>query len=305
MLYDMINLWTCGRDRMIKELQRKYANITTKVLKLFNSLCEECQKKRKRSMTKGVVVRPILSKEFASRGQVDLTGMQSVPHSNFKWIMVYQDHLTKFCILCPLQTKRAAEIAFQLVDIFHLMGAPAVLQSDNGSEFTSRVITELKQIWPSLTMVHGKPRHPQSQGSVERANGDIKDMLVTWLAGNNSHDWSVGIKFVQFQKNAAHHSGIKCSPYSAMFSCEARVGLTSSLLPSKVVSRLESEDDLTAVMPGDDTTTGSAGSFLEGATKVPIPKPKTQKYRPTSPTVGPRRPEEDEPSKGKGPPNEP
>ncbi|XP_037783555.1 KRAB-A domain-containing protein 2-like [Penaeus monodon] len=118
---------------MIKELQRKYANITTKVLRLFKSLCEECQKKRKRPMAKGVVVCPIFSKEFASRSQVELTDMESMPHSNFKWIMVYQDHLTKFCILHPLQTKRAAEVAFQLVDIFLLIGAPDVLQSGNGS----------------------------------------------------------------------------------------------------------------------------------------------------------------------------
>ncbi|XP_037782005.1 uncharacterized protein LOC119578505 [Penaeus monodon] len=80
-------------------------------------------------------------------------------------------------------------------------------------------------------------------------------MLVTWLADINSQDWSAGIRFVQFQKNAAHHSGIKCSPYSAMFGCEARVGLTSSPLPTEVISRLESRDDLIAVMSGDDTTT--------------------------------------------------
>ena len=49
-------------------------------------------------------------------------------------------------------------------------------------------------------MVHGNPRHPQSQGSVERANGDIKDMLVAWLADNQTEDWVTGIKFVQFQK---------------------------------------------------------------------------------------------------------
>ncbi|XP_037801957.1 KRAB-A domain-containing protein 2-like [Penaeus monodon] len=93
---------------------------------------------------------------------------------------------------------------------------------------------------------HGKPHHPQSQGSVERANGDIKDTLLTWLADSNSQDWSVGIKFVQFQKNAAHHSGIKCFPYSAMSGCEARVGLTSSSLPTEVGSSWESEDDLIA-----------------------------------------------------------
>jgi len=235
-----------GRDRMIKELQRKYANITTKALEHFKSLCAECQKKRKRPMTKGVVVRPILTKEFACRGQVDLIDMQAMAHSNYKWIMVYQDHLTKFCVIRPLTTKRASEVAFQLMDIFLLMGAPVILQSDNGSEFTSHVITELKEVWPTLKLVHGKPRHPQSQGSVERANGDIKDMLVAWMADNETQDWATGIKFVQFQKNSAHHSGIKCSPYSAMFGCEARVGLTSSTLPTEVIYRMESEDDLLA-----------------------------------------------------------
>ncbi|XP_047486820.1 uncharacterized protein LOC125037667 [Penaeus chinensis] len=84
-------------------------------------------------------------------------------------------------------------------------------------------------------MVHGKPRHPQSQGTVEQ--------------------------------NAAHHLVIKCSPYSAMFGCEARVGLTFSPLPTEVVSRLESEDDLLAVMSGDDTTTtGSAASSTGSVT---------------------------------------
>ncbi|XP_037780264.1 SCAN domain-containing protein 3-like [Penaeus monodon] len=174
--------------------------------------------------------------------------------------MVYQDNLTKFCILRPLQTKRTAEVAFQLVDIFLLMDAPAVLQSDNGSEFTSRVITEVKEIYQVSPWFMGRP---QSQGSVERANGNIKDMLVTWLADNNSQDWSVGINFrgQQHSENAAQHSGIKCSPYSATFGCEARVGLTFSPLPTEVVSRLEREDDRIAVMSGDDkTTTGSAAS---------------------------------------------
>ena len=145
-----------GRDRMIKELQKKYANITIKSIELFKYLCEECQKKRKRPMTKGVVVRPILSKEFSSRVQVDLIDIQSMAHMNCKWIMVYQDHLTKFCVLRPLTYKRAAEVAYQLVDVFLLFGASTILQSDNGSEFTANIITELKQLWPDMKLVHGK-----------------------------------------------------------------------------------------------------------------------------------------------------
>ena len=114
-------------------------------------------------------------------------------------------------------------MAFQLLDIFLLFGAPAILQSDNGSEFTAQVIRELKELWLQLIMVHGKPRHPQSQGSVEGANGDIKDMLAAWMTDNNTLDWSMGLRFVQ----NTYHSGIKRTPYAAMFGTEPKVGLTS------------------------------------------------------------------------------
>jgi len=118
-----------------------------------------------------------------------LVDMQSMVYQGCKWIMVYQDHFTKFCVLRPLQSKRAAEVAMQLMDIFLLLGAPVILQSDNGAEFTASVIEELKLLLPDPLLIHGKPRHPQSQGSVERLNCDIKDMLVAWLADNQSEAW--------------------------------------------------------------------------------------------------------------------
>jgi len=143
---------------------------------------------------------------------------------------LFQDHLTKFCVLRPLTSKRAAEVAYQLVDIFLLFGAPHILQSVNGSEFTASVITELKQLWTDLLIVHGKPRHRQSQGSVERLNCDIKDILITCLSDNNCTDWPVGLKFVQFMKNTSYHSGIKQTPYKALFGAEPRIGLRSTAL---------------------------------------------------------------------------
>ncbi|XP_047488152.1 uncharacterized protein LOC125038654 [Penaeus chinensis] len=243
-----------GRDKMKCNLGAKYANITKEALELFKSYCITCQKKRKQNKSAGVVVKPLLSSELNSRGQVDLVDMQSLPQAQFKWIMVYQCHLTKFVILRALASKRAAEVAFQLLDIFLLFGAPAILQSDSGSEFTAKVISELKELWPQLIMVHGKPRHPQSQGSVEQANGDIKDMLQAWMANNKTQDWSVGLRFVQHQKNSAHHSGIKRTPFKAMFGTDPRVGLASLRLPPEVLERLQSEEDLLTLFarPSED-----------------------------------------------------
>ena len=118
--------------------------------------------RKKRSETSKLIVRPITSSDFNSRGQVDLVDYQSCPDGDFKWVMHYQDHLAKFSILRPLKSKRAAEVAYQLTDIFLLLGAPHILQSDNSREFTANIITELKLLWSELKLLHGRPRHPQS-----------------------------------------------------------------------------------------------------------------------------------------------
>ena len=120
------------------------------------------------------------------------------------------------------------------MDIFPLFGVPSTLLSDKGTEFTAHVISESKDFWPALVVVRGKSRHPQSQGSVERSNSDIKDMLAARLADNDKQNWVTGTTFVQFQRNYAIHSGIKRSPYPALFSDEIRVGLTSSM-PQEVL----------------------------------------------------------------------
>ena len=53
------------RDKMIKEINKTYANITHDAITLFKSMCIECQIKRKRTTTKGIV-KPILSKDSST-----------------------------------------------------------------------------------------------------------------------------------------------------------------------------------------------------------------------------------------------
>ena len=103
-------------------------------------------------------------------------------------------------------------------------------------------------------IVHGKPRHPQSQGSVERANSDVKDMLTAWISDNNTTDWAIGLKFVQFQKNNSHHTGIKQTPFAALLGGEAKIGLTSTSLPDEILRRLQSEDDLQGFLASSTIT---------------------------------------------------
>lgn len=88
-----------------------------------------------------------------------------------------------------------------LLDIFCLFGEPAVLQSDSGRQFCNEVINSLREKWPDLSIVHGKLQHSQSQGSVERANQDVENILTTLMQDNNANKWSEGLRFVSFMKN--------------------------------------------------------------------------------------------------------
>uniref|UniRef100_A0A8C5Q829 Integrase catalytic domain-containing protein n=1 Tax=Leptobrachium leishanense TaxID=445787 RepID=A0A8C5Q829_9ANUR len=225
-----------GRDRMIKQLNTLYNNITQGQIKMFLDLCDPCQQKRgkKRDCCK--------ADSFNSRCQVDLIDYQSQPDGKFKFLPVYQDLVTKFVVLKPLTSKRADEVP-NLLDIFLLFGTPSILHSDNGRDFCNKILESVTQLWPEIKMVNGKPRHSQSQGSGERANQDIENMLTTWMADNQTNKWSEGVRFVQFMKNRAYHSAIQRSPYEAMFGCAAKVGL-SSIIPQSVLHSINTEEDL-------------------------------------------------------------
>ena len=67
-----------------------------------------------------------------------------------------------------------------LCSVTTIIGAPSVLQSDNGREFANQVIHELKNMWPELKLVNGKPR--LSQGSLERAN--VQNLMMRWMQTN-------------------------------------------------------------------------------------------------------------------------
>lgn len=184
---------------MVCEVNKLYCNIAKETIMKYLQLCTQSQKKSS-TPKRGLVSRPILHSNFNSRAQVDLIDMQSQSFNQYRFIMVYQDHLTKYVLLKSLKSKRAEEVAFHLLKIYTTFGAPLILHSDDGREFVNSVLAELHTMWPEFKIVHRKPRHSQSQGSVERANIDIEEKLSAWMDENKTKDWPVGIKFIQFKK---------------------------------------------------------------------------------------------------------
>ncbi|GFU78145.1 KRAB-A domain-containing protein 2 [Trichonephila clavipes] len=175
---------------------------------------------------KDVIVNPMISSELNSRCQVDLIDLPSNRDGEYKFMMVYQNYLTKFVQLRPLKTKKAEEEAYLILPIFLTFGAPVILESDNGREFSNQAISEICSMWKDVKVIHGKPRHSQTQGSVKRVNQDIHNMLTAWMNDNDTNKWSEGFPFLQF----------------AMFGVKAKEA--SSFLPNEQIANIKTEEQL-------------------------------------------------------------
>ena len=235
-------------EKMAKNLAKKYENISRNMCDVFYKLCPTCALNKK-VPGKAEAIRPIISTTFNSRGQVDLIDMQAIPIRCFKWILHYQDHLTKFSYLRAIINKTAVCVAQELLDIFLMQGCPCILQSDNGREFVNSVIRELMTLWPAAKIVNGRARHPQSQGSVERSNQDVELMLGAMMKDLGTSDWPMCLPFIAHQKNNRFHKGIDAIPYEVQYGSKCKIGLADCLLPTWFFNEdVMNEEDLERVL---------------------------------------------------------
>jgi len=68
----------------------------------------------------------------------------------------------------------------------------------------------LKKHVPHTKIIKGRPRHPQSQGCVERSNGTFKVALEKWIeskGGKEAADWTMGAYIVSMNINLRSHHG--------------------------------------------------------------------------------------------------
>ncbi|XP_045656569.1 SCAN domain-containing protein 3 [Ursus americanus] len=230
-----------GRTRMEKELQAKYRNITKEVIMLYLTLCRPCQQKNSK-LKKVLTSEPM--KEVNSRCQVDLIDMQLNPDGEYKFIMHYQDLRTRLSFLRSLKSKKPKEVAHALLDIFTITGAPSVLQSDNGREFSRQIVSELSNIWPELKIVHGKPLPCESQSSMNQSNEDIQNRIISWMQTNRSSHWAEFLWFIQMTQNQPYHRGMRQPPSAGTLSSEAKLGPCRCQLAEELTARLRPDNEV-------------------------------------------------------------
>lgn len=113
------------------------------------------------------------------------------------------DHWSKFHVLFPLARKSAPEVGLNLQNhVFAYLGTPRILHSDNGREFVNEIVQDVVKSWPGkVTIVNGRPRHPQCQGLIEQGNSTVEKMIGARFLEKQSEDeyppWSEWLPHIQ------------------------------------------------------------------------------------------------------------
>lgn len=148
------------------------------------------------------------------RIQIDLVDFPKDEDQGYKWLLHIQDHFSKYCCQYPLCSKHAHEVAPRLGLFYEHIDDPIVKQSGNGGEFKEVVEESMRSRGPVIS--HGRPCHPQSQGSVERADRGFK-MRIARIKHRSSCGWVDAAREAVQMYDRTYQRDLKACPCEIFF----------------------------------------------------------------------------------------
>ena len=151
---------------------------------------------------------------------IDVVGPLPKSGSGFQYLLTIMDRTTRFPEVIPLRSIKSSVIITHLLDFFARFGLPRELQSDRGTNFTSKVFKERMQQL-GIKHVLSSPYHPESQGILERFHGTLKSALGKY-AHSHPNKWDEDIPFVLFALRSAPSESLGFSPYELVYGHNVR-----------------------------------------------------------------------------------
>ena len=153
--------------------------------------------------------------------QLDFCGPFPAANTHpFRYALQIKDVLTRFVMFVPCINDYSETAAKALMNQWVcLFGAPCTINTDRGTHFTAEVFQALCSI-DEIDHKLGAPKHPESQGKVERQNQLIAQ--VRCMCENNVEKWPEALYRVTLIHNASRSETTKLAPLHILLSQEPR-----------------------------------------------------------------------------------
>ncbi len=245
-----------GRQKLVrKTFMEKYC--ISGITQIVNDVLASCTGTCKETIRLSVQhppPTPIRTSAVMERIQIDITEvygpsspfLESASHP-YSMILVIKDCFSKFCWLTPIKNKEASTVASVLTGVFRTYGCPQILQSDNGGEFIAKVIKTLCANF-NVTIKHGSPYKPQTQGQIENLNKRVKRYLAARLLDfapqEQTNVWPVLLPEISNVINNTYHFTTQSTPFHIFFGRPSRLySENSDMWPSDDILVGEGFDD--------------------------------------------------------------
>lgn len=131
-------------------------------------------------------------------------------------VLVLTDHFTRMAQAFPCKDQSAKQVARVLWDrFFCVYGFPERIHSDQGASFESQLISELLRV-SGIRKSHTTPYHPMGNGSVERFNRTLGNMIRA-LTSVTKANWPRRLQTLTFMYNSTVHETTGYAPFFLMF----------------------------------------------------------------------------------------
>ncbi|KAG0440580.1 Pol polyprotein [Dictyocoela muelleri] len=201
-----------GMNKLKNIIDDEFVGITSKDISNFIKSCKVCNEKTRPEQSRKI--NSIVIEDVHQRLMCDLMDFSIYSSNNFgyKYAFSLIDCFSKFAFVFPIKEKNGMTIVKILEDIFYTEGPWSNLHTDNGREFCNKEVEILCERF-GINIIHGRPRHPQSQGQIERFNRTFKERLRMSM-GKDSVDWISKYKEVLYQYNNTIHRSTKKKPFN-------------------------------------------------------------------------------------------
>lgn len=130
-------------------------------------------------------------------------------------ILILVDVATRFVVAKPLPNTQEATVARALFEVFTTFGPPKAMQSDQGKEFTNRLLAKLSKA-AGIDHRFVAAYNPQANGLAERSVRTIKESLKKRLSGSFDR-WDEALPGTIFAINTKDHKLTKTAPFTLFF----------------------------------------------------------------------------------------
>lgn len=157
---------------------------------------------------------PVMGEPF-ERILIDCVGPLPRTKSGHVFLLTFMCATTRYPESVPLRFLKAPAIVKALVKFCSTFGLPKYIQTDQGSNFMSRVFAKV------IRQLHIKHQvssayHPESQGALERFHQTLKTMLHTFCV-DGGKDWDEQIPFLLFAVRDTIQESLGFSPAELVF----------------------------------------------------------------------------------------